>query len=398
MGTLTVKDIAVQGKRVLVRVDFNVPMENGVITDDTRIRAALPTIQYLRGQGARIILASHLGRPKGERAPELSLRPVGDRLAQLLHAPVAFSEDVVGTEALARTLTLGAGDVLLLENVRYDKGEEKNDPQLAAAFAQLADVYVNDAFGAAHRAHATTEGVAHLLPSAAGLLMERELRVMGDALAAPERPFAAIIGGAKVSDKIRVIENLLTKVDTLLIGGGMANTFLLAQGHRMGKSLVEADKTELARALLEQAARTGKELLLPVDLVAAKRFAADAPARVAALDDLQDDEMALDIGPQTSRLYADAIARSHTIIWNGPMGVFEMERFALGTDAVAQAVAAVQGVTIIGGGDSVAAVEKAGLAERMTHISTGGGASLEFLEGRLLPGVAALQPKGDGEQ
>ncbi len=398
MVTLTVKDIAVQGKRVLVRVDFNVPMENGVITDDTRIRAALPTIQYLRGQGARIILASHLGRPKGERAPELSLRPVGVRLAQLLHAPVAFSEDVVGTEALARTLALGAGDVLLLENVRYDKGEEKNDPQLAAAFAQLADVYVNDAFGAAHRAHATTEGVAHLLPSAAGLLMERELRVMGDALAAPERPFAAIIGGAKVSDKIRVIENLLTKVDTLLIGGGMANTFLLAQGHRMGKSLVEADKTELARALLEQAATTGKELLLPVDLVAAKRFAADAPARVAALDDLQDDEMALDIGPQTSRLYADAIARSHTIIWNGPMGVFEMERFALGTDAVAQAVAAVQGVTIIGGGDSVAAVEKAGLAERMTHISTGGGASLEFLEGRLLPGVAALQSKGDGEQ
>lgn len=398
MVTLTVKDIAVQGKRVLVRVDFNVPMENGVITDDTRIRAALPTIQYLRGQGARIILASHLGRPKGERAPELSLRPVGVRLAQLLHAPVAFSEDVVGTEALARTLALGAGDVLLLENVRYDKGEEKNDPQLAAAFAQLADVYVNDAFGAAHRAHATTEGVAHLLPSAAGLLMERELRVMGDALAAPERPFAAIIGGAKVSDKIRVIENLLTKVDTLLIGGGMANTFLLAQGHRMGKSLVEADKTELARALLEQAATTGKELLLPVDLVAAKRFAADAPARVAALDGLQDDEMALDIGPQTSRLYADAIARSHTIIWNGPMGVFEMERFALGTDAVAQAVAAVQGVTIIGGGDSVAAVEKAGLAERMTHISTGGGASLEFLEGRLLPGVAALQSKGDGEQ
>ena len=398
MVTLTVKDIAVQGKRVLVRVDFNVPMENGVITDDTRIRAALPTIQYLRGQGARIILASHLGRPKGERAPELSLRPVGVRLAQLLHAPVAFSEDVVGTEALARTLALGAGDVLLLENVRYDKGEEKNDPQLAAAFAQLADVYVNDAFGAAHRAHATTEGVAHLLPSAAGLLMERELRVMGDALAAPERPFAAIIGGAKVSDKIRVIENLLTKVDTLLIGGGMANTFLLAQGHRMGKSLVEADKTELARALLEQAATTGKELLLPVDLVAAKRFAADAPARVAALDDLQDDEMALDIGPQTSRLYADAIARSHTIIWNGPMGVFEMERFALGTDAVAQAVAAVQGVTIIGGGDSVAAVEKAGLAEHMTHISTGGGASLEFLEGRLLPGVAALQSKGDGEQ
>jgi len=398
MVTLTVKDIAVQGKRVLVRVDFNVPMENGVITDDTRIRAALPTIQYLRGQGARIILASHLGRPKGERAPELSLRPVSVRLAQLLHAPVAFSEDVVGTEALAHTLALGAGDVLLLENVRYDKGEEKNDPQLAAAFAQLADVYVNDAFGAAHRAHATTEGVAHLLPSAAGLLMERELRVMGDALAAPERPFAAIIGGAKVSDKIRVIENLLTKVDTLLIGGGMANTFLLAQGHRMGKSLVEADKTELARALLEQAATTGKELLLPVDLVAAKRFAADAPARVAALDDLQDDEMALDIGPQTSRLYADAIARSHTIIWNGPMGVFEMERFALGTDAVAQAVAAVQGVTIIGGGDSVAAVEKAGLAERMTHISTGGGASLEFLEGRLLPGVAALQSKGDGEQ
>ncbi len=396
MDALTVRDIAVQGKRVFVRVDFNVPMENGVITDDTRIRAALPTIQYLRGQGARIVLASHLGRPKGERVPELSLLPVRDRLAQLLQAPVEFSEEAVGAQALARTRELRDGAVLLLENVRYYKGEESNDPELAALFAQLADVYVNDAFGAAHRAHATTEGVARLLPSAAGLLMERELSVMGAALSAPARPFAAIIGGAKVSDKIRVIENLLTRVDALLIGGGMANTFLLAQGHRTGRSLVEADRTELARGLLALAAETGKRLLLPVDLVAAKRFAADAPSRVVALDEIQDDDMALDIGPQTIRLYTDEIARSRTIIWNGPMGVFEMEQFAVGTSAVAQAVANVQGVTIIGGGDSVAAVEKAGLAERMTHISTGGGASLEFLEGRQLPGVAALQSKGDG--
>ncbi|MHB1627749.1 MAG: phosphoglycerate kinase [Bacilli bacterium] len=396
MDALTVRDIAVQGKRVFVRVDFNVPLENGVITDDTRIRAALPTIQYLRGQGARIVLASHLGRPHGERAPALSLRPVRDRLAQLLQAPVEFCEDAVGAQALARTRDLRDGAVLLLENVRYYKGEESNDPELAAAFAQLADVYVNDAFGAAHRAHATTEGVARLLPSAAGLLMERELSVMGAALAAPARPFAAIIGGAKVSDKIRVIKNLLTKVDALLIGGGMANTFLLAQGHRTGRSLVEADKADLARGLLALAAETGKRLLLPVDLVAAKRFAADAPSRIVALDEIQDDELALDIGPQTIRLYTDEIARSRTIIWNGPMGVFEMEQFAVGTSAVAQAVAAVQGVTIIGGGDSVAAVEKAGLTERMTHISTGGGASLEFLEGRLLPGVEALRPRRDG--
>ncbi|MCY0893937.1 MAG: phosphoglycerate kinase [Acidibacillus sp.] len=392
MEKKTIRDMDVRGKRVFVRVDFNVPLDGTTITDDTRIRAALPTIQELRAKGARIILASHLGRPKGKVDPALSLRPIGKRLEQLVGAPVIFSEESIGPVAQAHVEKLQPGDVLLLENVRFHPGEEKNDQDLAAAFASLADVYVNDAFGTAHRAHATTEGIAHLLPGVAGMLMERELKVMGEALTHPERPFTAIIGGAKVSDKIGVIEHLLAKVDRLLIGGGMANTFLAAIGYELGTSLVETDRMDVARSLMEKAQQAGKELLLPVDLVLATAFAADAQARIGSVNDVQAHEMALDIGPETSRLYAQAVITSKTVIWNGPMGVFEMERFAAGTNTVAQAMAEVHGVTIIGGGDSVAAIEKAGLAERMTHISTGGGASLEFLEGKILPGVAVLQP------
>lgn len=392
MEKKTIRDMDVRGKRVFVRVDFNVPLDGTTITDDTRIRAALPTIQELRAKGARIILASHLGRPKGKVDPALSLRPIGKRLEQLVGTPVIFSEESIGPVAQAHVEKLQPGDVLLLENVRFHLGEEKNDQDLAAAFASLADVYVNDAFGTAHRAHATTEGIAHLLPGVAGMLMERELKVMGEALTHPERPFTAIIGGAKVSDKIGVIEHLLAKVDRLLIGGGMANTFLAAKGYELGASLVETDRMDVARSLMEKAQQAGKELLLPVDLVLATAFAADAQARIGSVHDVQAHEMALDIGPETSRLYAQAVITSKTVIWNGPMGVFEMERFAAGTNTVAQAMAEVHGVTIIGGGDSVAAIEKAGLAERMTHISTGGGASLEFLEGKILPGVAVLQP------
>ena len=393
MNKQTIRDIDVRGKRVFVRADFNVPLEGSTITDDTRIRAAVPTIEYLREHGARVILASHLGRPKGVAVASLSLRPIQERLAQLLGTAVQFVGASIGTDVEHAIAALHDGDVLLLENVRFHQGEEKNDPLLARQFAALADVYVNDAFGAAHRAHATTEGIAHDLPAVAGLLMEKELTVMGAALAAPVRPFAAIIGGAKVSDKIKVIEQLLAKVDRLLIGGGMANTFLLAQGYELGKSLVEVEQAEIAKHLIERASALGKMLLLPCDLIVAKQFAADAPHRVAALNDVQAEEMALDIGPETVTAYAQAIATARTVIWNGPMGVFELPAFAHGTNAVALAVAGVQGTTIIGGGDSVAAVEKAGLAERMSHISTGGGASLEFLEGRILPGVEALLEK-----
>jgi len=396
MDQLTVLDVDVRGKRVFVRVDFNVPLYAGSISDDTRIRAALPTIRYLVDQGARVILASHLGRPKGEPDPALSLSPVRDRLAELLGRDVQFCPESIGEEAVTAVAALADGDVLLLENVRFHRGEEKNDPTLAAQWARMTDVYVNDAFGTAHRAHATTEGLARLAPVAvAGLLMERELAVMGAALENPQRPFVAIIGGAKVSDKIKVIKHLLAKVDRLLIGGGMANTFLLAQGHDLGKSLVEPDQLEVARSLLTLAKQDHKELLLPVDVVLASRFAADATVRVAPIAGIDSEEMALDIGPESQALYAAAIADAQTVIWNGPMGVFEMPAFAAGTAAVAQAVAQVSGTTIIGGGDSVAAIEQAGLADRMTHISTGGGASLEFLEGRALPGVEALTKKGE---
>jgi phosphoglycerate kinase len=391
----TVRDVLVKGKRVLVRVDFNVPLSEGNITDDTRIRAALPTIHYLQEQGARVVLASHLGRPKGKPDSAFSLRPVREHLEKLLAAPVGFIEHPLDDEALQAVEQMADGDVTLLENVRFFPGEEKNDPELAKALARLADIYVNDAFGAAHRGHASTEGVAHVIPGVAGLLMEKELAVLGAALTAPERPFTAIIGGAKVSDKIKVIEHLLTKVDRLIIGGGMANTFLLGLGEKVGRSLVEADLQGEAKRLIDNAAANGKALLLPVDVVTAKEFKNDAPARICGMDDIADDEMALDIGPATSMKYAAAIADSRTVLWNGPMGVFEMDAFAAGTNAVARAVAEVQGTTIIGGGDSVAAVEKAGLANRMSHISTGGGASLEFLEGRKLPGVEALQSKSE---
>jgi phosphoglycerate kinase len=393
MNKKTVRDIDVKGKRVFVRVDFNVPLENGKITDDTRIQAAVPTIQYLIEQGAKVILASHLGRPKGKVDPTYSLAPATVRLSELLGKPVAMPKDSIGEDVKAEIARMQDGDVLLLENVRFHAGEEKNDPELSKAFAELADVYVNDAFGTAHRAHASTAGIAQYLPAVAGFLMEKEIGIMGNALADPERPFTAIIGGAKVSDKISVLENLIDKVDQLIIGGGMANTFLAAQGYKLGKSLVESDKLDLANRLIEKAHKNNVILFLPEDVVVASEFKADAEHKVVDVAEIPDDWMALDIGPKTIETYRLAIVRSQTVIWNGPMGVFEMDAFAVGTNAVAKAVAETDGVTIVGGGDSVAAVEKSGLADRMTHISTGGGASLEFLEGKALPGVEALQDK-----
>ncbi|BCJ86944.1 phosphoglycerate kinase [Effusibacillus dendaii] len=393
MDKKTVRDIDVRGKRVYVRVDFNVPLEDGKITNDTRIISSLPTIRYLIDQGARVILASHLGRPKGEYNPKYSLDPVAERLSELLHRNVEKAGDSVGPQVKERISLMQDGDVLLLENVRFHKGEEKNDPEHIKQIAELADVYVNDAFGAAHRAHASTAGIAQYLPAVAGFLMEKELTIMGKALSHPERPFTAIIGGAKVSDKMEVIENLLNKVDCLIIGGGMANTFLAGLGNDMGKSLIEPDKLQEAKSLVDHAAQKGVRLLLPVDLVVADRFAADAAHSVVDVGDVAKDRMALDIGPKTIALCQKAILDSKMVIWNGPMGVFEFDAFAKGTNAIAAVVAEVKGTTIVGGGDSVAAVEKSGLANRMTHISTGGGASLEFLEGKILPGVAALNDK-----
>lgn len=385
----SVRDLDVQDKRVLVRVDFNVPLEEGRITDDTRIRAALPTIRYLVEQRARVILCSHLGRPKGV-TESLRLTPCAARLAQLLGRPVATAADCVGAAVLEQVAALQPGEVLLLENLRFHAAEEKNDPEFARQLASLAEVYVNDAFGTAHRAHASTEGVAHLLPAVAGFLLQQEIEVMGRALADPQPPFVAIIGGAKVSDKIAVIEHLLGKVDALIIGGGMANTFLRARGGATGRSLVEEDKLPLARTLIQRASESNVELLLPIDLEVADQFQAGAQHQTVSADAVPEGWMALDIGPATGQMYADRIKSAGTVIWNGPMGVFEWPEFAAGTLAVAQAMAQCQGTTIVGGGDSVAAVEQAGLGERMTHVSTGGGASLEFLEGKELPGVAAL--------
>ncbi|MBE3552267.1 MAG: phosphoglycerate kinase [Kyrpidia tusciae] len=391
MDKATIRDVEVQGKRVFVRVDFNVPIEDGRVVDDGRIRAALPTIEYLIRGGARLILASHLGRPKGRVDERYRLDPVARRLQELLGRPVHKVDAVVGPEVEQAAAGMGPGDVLLLENVRFDPGEEKNDSALARAWAGLADLYVNDAFGAAHRAHASTAGLAQFLPAVAGLLMERELTVLSRALSHPEHPFAAVLGGAKVSDKIGVVARLLEKVDRLLIGGGMANTFLAARGYRMGNSSVEEDRLETARETLRMAEGRGTALLLPVDLVIADRFSADAQRRTVRVEaGVPEGWMALDIGPETVERFRAMLADAHTVIWNGPMGVFEMEPFAAGTLAVAQAMAGVKGTTIVGGGDSAAAVTKMGLAERMTHVSTGGGASLEFLEGRVLPGVAAL--------
>jgi phosphoglycerate kinase len=396
MNKKSIRDVDLSGKRVFCRVDFNVPMQDGVITDDTRIRAALPTIRYLLDANAKVILASHFGRPKGQVVEDMRLTPVGKHLSALLGKEVKKLDDSVGEAVEAAVSEMQNGDVILLENVRFHAGEEKNDPELAKRFARLADLFVNDAFGAAHRAHASTAGIAQYIPAVAGLLMEKEIRFLGGALSRPERPFTAIVGGAKVKDKIAVIENLLTKVDHLIIGGGMANTFLKAQGYSVGASLCEDDKLDLARSLMEQAKQRGVQLLMPVDVVVADRFAADAEKQTVSVDAIPDGWMALDIGPKSVEAFRSVIVDSRTVVWNGPMGVFEMDAFAQGTIGVAKAMADCAGTTIIGGGDSVAAVEKAGVAERMTHISTGGGASLEFMEGKELPGVAVLQDKEKG--
>jgi phosphoglycerate kinase len=392
---MTVKDLDLKGKKVFCRVDFNVPLDDrGRITDDTRIAASLPTLRYIMEQGGRLILASHLGRPKAAPNPKYSLAPVAPHLSKLLGKPVTMAPDCIGPEVEQLASGLRNGDILLLENVRFHAGEEKNDPAFCRQLAALADLYVNDAFGTAHRAHASTEGVARLLsPAVAGFLMEKEIRYLGGALAEPTRPFVAVLGGAKVSDKILVIENLLAKVDALVIGGGMAYTFLRAQGHEVGKSLVEADKIELAGELLAKAAQRGVRLLLPQDHLIAREFRADAEHRVCTNADFPADWMGLDIGPQTAELFAGLLKNAGTVIWNGPMGVFEFPAFAQGTFTVARALADSNALTIIGGGDSVAAVNQSGLDDRMTHISTGGGASLEFLEGKELPGIAALTVK-----
>jgi len=386
----SIADVDVRGKRVFCRVDFNVPLEGGRVADDTRIRAALPTIRHLTERGAKVILASHLGRPKGQVKEELRLTPVAGRLSELLGKPVDKADEVIGPSVTERVARLEEGQILLLENVRFQPGEEKNDPDLAKAFADLADLYVNDAFGAAHRAHASTEGIARHLPAVAGFLLQRELEVLGEALESPERPFTAIIGGAKVKDKIGVIENLLNKVDNLLIGGGLSNTFIKAQGHEVGKSLLEEDKVDLARRLIEQAGEKGVRLLLPVDVVVADRLEEPEDIAAVAVEAIPSDRMALDIGPRTRERFAEVIRQSKLIVWNGPMGVFEREPFDEGTNAVARALAETEAKTIVGGGDSAAAVEKSGLADRIDHISTGGGASLELMEGKELPGVAAL--------
>ncbi|MGI6363099.1 MAG: phosphoglycerate kinase [Bacillota bacterium] len=391
MECKSIKSAAIKGKRVLLRVDFNVPMSAGEVTDDTRIRAALPTIKHLRGQGARLILVSHLGRPKGTVKDELRLDPVARQLEKLLGAPVAKVDTAIGEEAQQAVSALKDGDVLLLENIRFYPGEEKNEPAFARELAQLADIFVNDAFGTAHRAHASTVGVADYLPAYAGLLMEREIQMLGQVLTAPRRPFVAIIGGAKVSDKIGVIRNLLAKVDTLLIGGGMANTFLAAKGFDLGESKVEEDKLDLARELLAEAEDLGVQLLLPADVVVADAFSADAGQQIVKAElGVPKGWMALDIGPLARQQFAEAISKAATVVWNGPMGVFEFDAFATGTAAIAEAIADSKAFSVVGGGDSAAALEKLGKADAIDHISTGGGASLEFLEGKTLPGIAIL--------
>jgi phosphoglycerate kinase len=390
MNKKTVRDVDLQGKRAVMRVDFNVPLDGDQITDDTRIRAALPTIRYVLDKGASLVLMSHLGRPKGEVKPELSLKPVAGRLGELLDQDVPLAPDCVGPEVEVMAAALQPGQVLLLENTRFHKGEEKNNPEMGAQLAKLGDLYINDAFGAAHRAHASTAGVAEHLPAVAGLLMEKEIEFLGGAIEAPERPYVAIIGGAKISDKIGVIRNLLAKVDALLIGGGMANTFLSAKGYEMGDSLVEPDSVDTARDLIDEG---GDKLVLPVDGVVADAFAADAARKVVPADGVEPGWRVLDIGPGTVELFRSKLAGAKTVVWNGPMGVFEFPPFAKGTTAVAEMVAGSGAISIIGGGDSVAAIQQAGLTDKMSHISTGGGASLEMLEGKVLPGLAALDDK-----
>jgi phosphoglycerate kinase len=393
MNKKSVREVDVTGKKVFVRVDFNVPLENGAITDDTRIRETLPTIKYLIDKGAKVILASHLGRPKGEVVEELRLTPVAARLSEMLGKTVEKSDEAIGDAVKAKADALQAGGVLLLENVRFYPGEEKNDPELAKAFAQLADLYVNDAFGAAHRAHASTEGIAHHLPAVSGLLMEKELDVLGKALNNPERPFTAIVGGSKVKDKIEVINKMIEIADNIIIGGGLSYTFFKAQGHEIGQSLCDNSKLDLALEFIEKAKKLGKNFYLPVDIVASDDFSATANTKIVGVDGIPADWEGIDIGPKTREIFADVIKNSKLVVWNGPMGVFEIEPFSHGTRAVAQACAETSAYTIIGGGDSAAAAEKFHLAEKMDHISTGGGASLEFMEGKVLPGVVALNDK-----
>lgn len=391
----TVSDIDVAGKKVLLRCDFNVPQdkETGAITDDKRIRAALPTIRYLLEHNAAVIACSHLGKPKGERKEKLTLAPVAERLSALLEREVIFAKDIIGPDAQSKAAALQPGQIMLLENLRFDIGEEKNSPEFAKALADLAEVYVSDAFGTVHRAHASTAGVAAYLPAVSGMLIQKELEIMGGALEHPKRPFVAVLGGAKVSDKINVINNLLEKADTIIIGGGMAYTFIKAQGGSIGTSLLEADKVEYAREMLSKAAARGVQLLLPTDTIAAKEFSRDAEPVCVSTMAIPDDMMGMDIGPDTQKAFAEAVQGAGTIVWNGPMGVFEFPAFAEGTKAMARALAESGAITIIGGGDSAAAVEQLGFADKITHISTGGGASLEFLEGKELPGVACLMDK-----
>ena len=394
MNKKTVKDIDLKGKKVLVRCDFNVPMdEERNITDNTRIVAALPTIKYLLEENCAVILCSHLGRPKGEFKPEFSLKPVAKELSKLLDKEVIMANDVIGEDATSKAKALQPGQILLLENVRFHREETDNDPEFSKKLASMAEIYVNDAFGTAHRAHASTEGVARYLPAVAGFLIEKELKFLGNAISNPVRPFVAILGGAKVSDKIGVIDSLLEKVDTLMIGGGMAYTFFKAQGYGVGNSLCELDKLDLAKSLMEKAKAKGVKLMLPVDTVVGKEFKEDTESKTVAWTDIPDDWEGFDIGEKTIEMFSDELKSAKTVVWNGPLGLFEFAQFAKGTNAIAKVLSELDATTIIGGGDSAAAVKKAGLQDKMTHISTGGGASLEFLEGKKLPGIECLQDK-----
>ena len=394
MNKKTVRDIDLKGKKVFVRCDFNVPMdENQNITDNTRIVAALPTIKYLLEQNCKIILASHLGRPKGEFKPEYSLKPVAKELSKLLNKEVIMAKDVIGEGTIQKALDLKEGEIMLLENVRFHKEETDNNPEFAKKLASMAEVFVNDAFGTAHRAHASTAGIADYLPAVAGFLIEKELKFLGEAINNPERPLVAILGGAKVSDKIGVIDNLLEKVDTLMIGGGMTYTFFKAQGYEVGKSICELDKLDLAKELMEKAKNKGVKLMIPVDTKVGKEYSADTESKTVKSTEIPADWEGLDIGEETIKLYSEELQKAKTVIWNGPLGVFEFPQFAIGTNAIAKVLADLDATTIIGGGDSAAAVKKAGLEDKMTHISTGGGASLEFIEGKKLPGIECLMDK-----
>ena len=387
----TIKEVDLKGKRVLIRVDFNVPLKNGVVTDNTRIKAALPTVQYILEQGASLVVMSHFGRPKGQKNPDFSMAPIAKEFEKLLGRPVKLAPDVIGPEVEAEVKALKPGEVLLLENVRFYKEEEANDPEFAKTLASYGDIYCNDAFGTAHRAHASTEGVSHYLPSYAGFLIEKEVKFMAPLLENPEKPFVAIIGGSKVSSKITVLESLVKTCDTIVIGGGMAYTFLSVLGNKIGKSLFEPDYVDTAKAFLEKAKEKGVKVILPVDNVCAKEFSENAEPILVDSDNISDDLMGMDIGPKTVALITDALKDAKSVVWNGPMGVFEFDAFAKGTEAVAKALAASNATTVVGGGDSVAAINKFGLASKISHVSTGGGASLEFLEGKTLPGIKALE-------